>query len=85
MIFQHLTTNDSMQRPYKCSYPECTKSYTNSSHLKRHLETHNPTKKLYKFVYIDIHFNWSYKRYINVTVSISDVQNVQWQSATSTI
>lgn len=38
----------SFQRIYKCNHPGCDKAYTNSSHLKRHAETHSVQKKTYQ-------------------------------------
>lgn len=34
------TVIDSKKRVYKCSYEECEKIYTKSSHLKAHLRSH---------------------------------------------
>lgn len=45
------------QRPYICSVEDCLKSYTNSSHLKRHvLSVHKPKPVSIIYKYVFIHF-----------------------------
>ncbi|XP_060831689.1 zinc finger protein 813-like isoform X2 [Bombus pascuorum] len=45
------------ERDYKCTYPECNKAYTNNCHLKRHMESHNTIKRLYKCPECPLHIS----------------------------